>query len=217
MNYPQGQPYPPHQGPQWSPGAPPPPPRKGRTGTVLLSIGLAIIVGLVVAIIVVLNNRGGGEPGPTPQPTPQPTEPAQERPEPSSPGESDNNDDDDAAAPEGDGEVPEAMAGTWSGTMTQYDPEGDEAGTWDLTVVLESGADDGTATLDIDGATCTWDLVVTTSGEDDLDMEYTTTDDGDGLCTASGFVHFIVDPNGLHTGVSTEWPTGISTSSGTLR
>ncbi|WP_084012865.1 hypothetical protein [Thermobifida halotolerans] len=116
------------------------------------------------------------------------------------------------------GEFPGDMDGSWTGTMTQYDPDGYVVSTWNLDVHMVAGESLGGADLYMDnGMTCRWDILTTSNTEDTADLEYFTMDDGDGTCTPFGYLHFIVDGDNLYVGVATEWDNGmISTADGVL-
>ncbi|TDQ55513.1 hypothetical protein [Actinorugispora endophytica] len=231
MTYPQQPPFPPEQGPQWQggypppqygPPAPPPPPRRGNpAGVVLVAAGGVVIVGLVIAIIVVLV-RGGGSGGPEARQDPTPvteSSPAEETTPESTPETTPEETPRESPeeTTEGRGVFPEAMDGSWSGTMTQYDPDGAEVSTWELEIHMTAGERVGTADLSMgDGTTCEWEVLATDSTDESVDLQYSTTDDGGGSCTSSGFVHLIVSGDQLAAGVATDWPTGVSTADGML-
>jgi hypothetical protein len=221
----------PGQGPQWQDGGytpqypPAPQPRRNSTGTtVVLAVGGVVIVFLIVAIVLVLV-FGGRDPEPAPvadSPRPQESTSAQT---PDVLGDSDWIPDDipdDVPEPPDDelstGEFPEAMDGSWSGVMTQYDLDGNYESTWTLEVHMVAGESLGGADLSMpNGESCRWDILTTSNTEDSVDLEYYTMDDGNGTCTLFGYLHFIVDGDDLYVGVATEQPDGsISTADGVL-
>ncbi|GAA3993358.1 hypothetical protein [Thermobifida alba] len=198
----------------------------------MLVVGGVVIVVLVVAIVLVFTLGGSGSGGTPTADSPRPQESTSDRtPEddastPDVLGDDsdwipDDIPDDVPEAPGGGlaaGEFPEDMDGDWKGTMTQYGLDGTFQSTWVLDVHMAAGESTGSAELSLENdRSCQWDIITTGNTEDTVDLEYHTTDDGNGSCTPFGYLHFIVDGDNLYVGVASEQPDGsLSTADGVL-
>ncbi|EOR72844.1 hypothetical protein JCM3263A_28080 [Thermobifida fusca] len=225
MNYPH---HPQGQGTHWQNSAyppqypaPSPPPRRNTAGIIMLAVSGVAIVALIVAIVAViaLNNNTADPPAAHASPDSTAARTADDRPTATS--DTRTGDSDQVADDTGSGSspvFPDAMDGDWQGTMSQYDMSGNLESRWDLELHIEGGESTAEAELSMsNGRTCTWGLLVTGSGDDSVDLQYTTTNDGNGTCTPSGHVHIVVKDGQLLVGVATEQPDGsISTADGVL-
>ncbi|WP_344968145.1 hypothetical protein [Salinactinospora qingdaonensis] len=187
----------------------------------LLLVVLTLVVMLVAAVVGTWLLWRGSAPEPVTAPTsaesqrdterspPASSSPTSDAPPPSEPAEETGS---------YAGTIPAAVAGDWTGEMTQYGPQGEVVSSWTLTLHLPEGQQEASGTLDIGNGVCEWEMTVTEVTDGAVSYDYTTVSDPQGICVAAGLVTTKLDDSGeLATNVKVSWGTeGMSTAQGTL-
>ncbi|MBB4935405.1 hypothetical protein F4561_006299 [Lipingzhangella halophila] len=214
---PPGQPQGTPQGPPPGYGPPPPhtgfgygppPPKKGGSGLIVLLVaGAAFVILALGGAVGYLWLWSGGDSGNDNESRSSGTDSSNDSQNSGTGSEDDDSDAESDAEFEGD----------WSGSMTQYDPDGSYATDWEFQISLLSDSDTGTAEITLDDGSCTLDYTIDQEYADELHISYEVTG-GRGSCVETGEITLSKSDSEstLDAEIAVEWPDGTSLSEGSL-